>query len=312
MVDMSSRWKDNTLADYLEYWLKSYCEKRLARNTVNGYRTNINKHITPYIGQILLFELQPSDVEVLYDHLLDTGLSGTTVLYVHAVLRKALNTAVKRRVLDCNVLNYLDAPVKSQYRPTVLTADNVSLLLNACKGREIYLAVLLSLTLGLRRGEVLGLKWGDIDWKLKTVEVSRSATFYRNEFVLSTTKTKNSNRTLIVADSVLIALSRCKRGLDDLIVCRTDGNLMTSSYLDKNFQDTLKAARLPYMRFHDLRHTNATLMLKQNIPAKIVSAILGHSSVGITLDIYSHVLTEMQRPAADVMESLLLAHMQAI
>lgn len=254
MVAMSDRWREATLGEYLSYFLKSYCEKRLARNTVNGYRTNIDKHIVPYIGSTRLFELDPVEVEALYDKLSEKGLSGTSVLYVHAVLRKALNTAVKRRILENNVLNYLDSPIKSRYHPKVLTAASVPVLLEYCKSRDIDIAVLLALSLRLCRGEVLGLKWCDIDWKLLTIEISRSATLYKQKFCISDTKSKNSNRTLLMSESLANVLRSFKRGLDDFIVYRPDGSQMTSSHLDGEFQLVLKSAGIPAMRFHDLRH----------------------------------------------------------
>lgn len=307
-----------SLEQYLREWLIFYCEARLARNTVNGYRVNVEKHIVPNIGKIPLYKLQPEDVQKMYDKLAQEGLSSTTILYVHNVLRKALNSAVKRRVLSNNVLQYVEAPLKAKFKSSVLSVEEISRLLSASRGTIAYYPIMLAVTLGLRRGEVLGLQWTDIDWDLKTLCVQRTATFYKQEFVLSDVKTKNSNRTLLLADSVIEDLKRQKIAQErmiaelgnwynpySLIVCRMDGSPMSSSFLNKHFKTVLEIANLPNIRFHDLRHTNATFMLKQNIPAKIVSSMLGHSTIAVTLDTYSHVLTDMQQPAVNVIEKLM-------
>lgn len=310
MVSLSSAFENSSVSEYLRYWLNSYCEKRLARNTIVGYKNNIERHIIPHIGDKLLFDLQPMDIEKMYSDLELEGLCGTSVLYIHAVLRKALNTAVKRRMLECNVLDYVDAPRKSKFIASVLSCEDVLKLLNVCKGTEVYIPVLLAVTLGLRRGEVLGLKWSDVNYAAKMLSISRSATCYKGEFVLSETKTKNSNRTLLMCDFVVCALKawqaiQCQNSIG-LVVTHFSGALLSSTVLNNMYHAALKAAKLPPIRFHDLRHTNATIMLQQNIPAKIVSSMLGHSSVGITLDLYSHVLTEMQRPAVFAMQNILV------
>ncbi|MEG0753540.1 MAG: site-specific integrase, partial [Angelakisella sp.] len=228
------------------------------------------------------------------------------------------NCAVKQRVLNYNVVDYVEAPRRCNFKPTTLPNDGITRLLEACSDSEVYIPVLLAVTLGLRRGEALGLKWSDIDFQNHTLEIQRTATFYRSEFCLSDTKTKNSNRTLLLASSIVDKLlqQREKQRLQalefgegynpyNLVSCRVDGTPLTSSVLNNEFRKAIDESGLPQMRFHDLRHTNATLMLRQNIPAKIVSSMLGHSSIGITLDTYSHVLTDMQEPAVSVIENLL-------
>ncbi|MDF3005515.1 MAG: integrase family protein [Oscillospiraceae bacterium] len=306
-----------TLGVYLNEWLISYCEGRLARNTINGYRVNIEKHIIPHIGQIPLCDLQPEQIERLYVQLQSEGLAGTSVLYVHRVLRKALNTAVKSRKLRVNVTDYVEAPAKSKFRPSVLRQDEVLKLLAQVKDTEIFIPVLFAVTLGMRRGESLGMKWSDIDFQQGTLQIQRTATTYKDGVVYSDVKTANSHRTLCIPQHVMIYLLEHKEhqrlqgeligegfNADGLVTCRADGCPLTSHILDKAFKRSLKAAELPNIRFHDLRHTNATLMLSKNVPAKIVSSMLGHSSIGITLDTYSHVITEMQQPAINVIEQL--------
>lgn len=262
--------------------------------------------------------LEPHDVQSLYGKLHADGLSNTSIRYVHATFRKALNSAVKQRILNSNVVNCVDPPSPSKFKPTILTGESMRVLLAACANTEVYVPVLLAVSLGLRRGEVLGLKWSDVDFRSSTLEVQRTATFYKGEFCLSDTKTECSHRTLMLSKTLIeklafykkqqfvLALS-CKGRFNphNMVVCRVDGSVMTSTVLNYKYKKALKAAGLPDIRFHDLRHSNATLMLRNNVPAKIVQAIFGHSKVSTTLDLYSHVITDMQEPAVAVIENLL-------
>lgn len=306
------------MSEYLAQWLVDYCVPRLARNTVNGYRINIDKHIVPYIGGVSLQALEPHHIQSLYSKLHTVGLSNTSIRYVHATLRKALNSAVKQRTLNSNVVNCVDPPSPKKFKPTILTGDSMQRLLAACNNTEVYIPVLLAVSLGLRRGEVLGMKWTDIDFRAATLEVQRTATFYKGEFCLSDTKTECSHRTLMLSRFVLEKLTLYKKqqfilalsnkgkfNPYNMVVCRVDGSVMTSTVLNYKYKKALKKAGLPDVRFHDLRHSNATLMLRNNVPAKIVQSIFGHSKVSTTLDLYSHVITDMQEPAVAVIENLL-------
>lgn len=308
---------NSTLAVYLRYWLDSYCASQLAPNTLRGYRVNVENHIIPKIGNIQLNRLQPKDIQSLYDTLRKAGLSGTTIRYVHNNLHKALRAAVKAQLITRNPADLVDPPKKDLYEASPLTPAQSVALVRACTGKEIFLPVLLALTLGLRRGEALGLQWKNVDLSANTVTISHSATFSKGGFSLSSTKTKNSRRTLMMPEILQSALvaAHSKQAEDaeafgpgfnphDLVCCRPDGSPLTSSALQRQFSAALEEAHLPSIRFHDLRHTNATLMLRNSVPAKIVSAMLGHSSIGITLDVYSHVMTEMQEGAVEVVDAL--------
>lgn len=309
---------NSTVAVYLRHWLDTVCQPRLAANTVRGYRVNVEKHIIPYIGEIPLNRLQPKDVQKLYDTLSADGLCGTSIRYVHNNLHRALRHAVKVQVLSKNAADFVEAPKVDSFEAAPLTPEQVKKLLAVCADTEIYLPVLLAVTLGLRRGEALGLLWECVDFTANTVTIKRSASFSGGEIILSVTKTKNSRRTLLMPDMLHDALeSALARQVEathflgaaynplHLVCCRTDGRPLTSCALHHQFHEVLEAAGLPSIRFHDLRHTNATLMLRNAVPAKIVSSMLGHSSIGITMDTYSHVITEMQEAAINVMDDIL-------
>lgn len=302
---------------YLRHWLNACCAPRLTPNTVRGYKVNVEKHIIPYIGTIPLNKLQPKDLQRLYDQLQEAGLSGTSARYVHNNLRKALGQAVKAQLIPRNPADLVDPPRVDRYEAQTLTPGQAQALIAGCIGTEIYLPVLLALTLGLRRGEALGLQWADVDLNARTVTVRHSASFSKGGFALGATKTKNSRRTLMVPEVLREALeSTLARQTQEakkfgpgynphgLVCCRRDGTPLTSGVLHHQYHALLDKLGLPSIRFHDLRHTNATLMLRNAVPAKIVSAMLGHSSIGITMDTYSHVMTEMQSGAVGVMDSL--------
>lgn len=308
---------ESTMDIFLRHWLKSYCEPRLARNTINAYRINVEKHMVPYIGQIKLNRLAPRDIQCLYETLLASGLSGNSVRHVHNNLHRALHWAVKQQLIPRNPADLVDAPIIEHKERQTLTPDQIPVLLKACEGHFIYLPVAMAVTLGLRRGEALGLQWADVDLQRCTITIRHSVTCDKDGFTLGNTKTPNSRRTLMLPDFLKNALQQelarqtlFKRLKGDeynplqLVCCRTDGSHITTNALQHCFKDKLQEAELPDIRFHDLRHTNATLMLRNQIPAKIVSSMLGHSTIGITMDLYSHVSIDMQDGAVQVINDL--------
>lgn len=314
----SRKYDNSTVESFLHYWLDVYCVPRLAPNTVRGYRVNIDNHIIPHIGNIPLNRLKPTDIQGLYSILLDKGLSGTTVRYVHHNLHKALAFACKEEIIPRNPADKVEPPSLGNFESNVLTVEQVKSLLVVSKESEIYLPILLAVTLGLRRGEVLALQWSDISFEYHTLTIYHSAYFDKSGFHFSSTKSKNSMRTLKLTDFVYNEIisefknqSKYRKILGskynpfNLVCCRSDGSFITPNILQHQFRDILSTNGLPNIRFHDLRHTNATLMLRGSVPAKIVSSMLGHSSIGITLDTYSHVITEMQDPAISYMDSIL-------
>ena len=307
-----------TVETFLYYWLENYCVPRLKPNTIKGYTTNIEKHTLPTIGAIPLEKLEPKDLQNLYNVLRSKNLSDTSIRYVHNNLHKALDFAVKMQFIAKNPADYAVPPVIKHKEFQPLTPNEVTHLLKACVQKEVLLPVILATTLGLRRGEALGLQWKDVDFQTGTLTIRNSARFDKGEIYLETPKTKKSRRTLMIPQATLDALRfeknrqhLMKQELGpnfnslDLVCCRFDGRPFSTNALQHQFQTILIDNSLPMIRFHDLRHTNATLMLRSAVPAKIVSSMLGHSNISVTLDTYSHVITEMQAPAIAAMNSIL-------
>lgn len=311
--------------EYLKNWLETYVDVNLEKTTIESYRLNIEKRIIPYIGDIELQKLTPYHIQIMYNELLikgrqdgKGGLSTKTVNQTHRVLKKALGQAVKLQLINKNVADFVEVPKKKKYYAKVLEEKEISKLLKVFKDTDIYIPVVLALGVGLRRGEVLGLRWQDIDFKNKTITINQTLLHARKGHIFSTPKTEKSRRTIVISDNIINLLIERKEEQEkykemlgegyqdfDLVTCNKDGTPINPSTFSHKFSNILKQNELPNIRFHDLRHTNATLMLKNNIPAKIASERLGHSSIGITLDLYSHVTKEMQEEVANKLDKVL-------
>lgn len=308
-----------TVASFFTYWLENYCEPNLAPNTIQGYQININKHIIPYIGNIPMLKLAPRHIQDLYTTLLKEGLSPTSVRYVHNNIHKALAYGVKMQFIPKNPSDMLEPPKPDDYEATVLNPDQILVLLQNCAGQEIYWPVLLAVTLGLRRGEALALRWEDVDLENQMIFIRHSALCRSmKNFEISKTKSKTSVRTLLLPNYVAQCLSLRYQLLTvrretlgegynpyNVVCFRETGDPYTANALQHHFRSVIEKAKLPPIRFHDLRHSNATLLLRNGIPAKIVSTMLGHSSIQLTMDTYSHVVPDMQEGATKAVNLLL-------
>lgn len=255
----------------------------------------------------------------LYREKLEDGLSPRTVRYIHVTLHKALKQAVADGLIPRNATEAVKPPQvrKEEIRP--LTAEQVKILFEAVRGDRLETLYILAFHTGLRQGELLGLKWGDVDVEAGTLQVRRTLTTAKGGPELRAPKTKSTRRTVKLSPTALEALrSHLERQLREinqagdlwrengLIFASQSGEPLKRHYITTHlFKPLPKRARLPQIRFHDLRHTCATLLLIKNVNPKVVSEMLGHSSIAITLDTYSHVLPNMQSEAAIAMEDAL-------
>ncbi len=287
---------------YLNEWLEDY-SYNLALNTVRGYRVNIN-HLCKHIGDIELAELNYKDIQHCYAEL-SKELSGTSVLYCHRVLRTALHHAERFELINKNPCDFVYPPKRNRVKFNILNEEELQILFNITKNTWLYLPVMLSAVLGLRRGEVLALQWSDVDFRNNCITVNHSASIINGVFTLSTLKTDKSHRTLLISSHLSDYLYSCYASSRCQYICNRFNDPISPNVLDKYFRKVCSSIRIPYIRFHDLRHTNATLLLKKGIPAKVVSERLGHSSVVITLDTYSHVLLEMQKESSVAFDDLI-------
>ncbi len=307
-----------TLGDYLDRWLNDSVRDTVRDTTFERYEQIVRVHIKPALGCVRLKNLTPTHVRGLYKEKLQSR-SPRTVQYIHVTLHKALKQAVSDGLIPRNAAGVVKPPQIRREEIHPLTAEQVNTFLKAACGERLEALYVLAIHTGLRQGELLGLKWEDVDLEAGTLQVRRTLTTAKGGPVLSTPKTKGSRRSVKLTQSTIEALrSHLQRQLGEIDRAgslREENGLIfaseTGAPLDRRyvtncrFKPLLKRAGLPQVRFHDLRHTCATLLLGRNVNPKIVSEMLGHTSIAITLDTYSHVLPNMQNEAAKAMEDAL-------
>src|SRR5215203_699325 len=309
-----------TLSDFLDVWLSDCVKDTIRVSTFERYKGIANLHIAPALGRLRLKALTPAHVQGFYRGRLDSGLSPATVQKIHVVLHKALSQAVKWSLVPRNVTEAVSAPRPSPKEMRPLSAEEVRRLLEVASGDRLEALWVLAVQTGMRQGELLALKWTDVDLEAGKVSVRRTLTRESGHYTLGEPKTKKSRRTVKLtgaATEVLRSHLSCQMAdidrLGDLyrdqgLVFTTDSRvpLNPSNVRNRNLRRLTRKAALPEIRFHDLRHTCATLLLSRNVHPKIVQEMLGHSTVAITLDTYSHVLPGMGDQAATAMEDALL------
>ncbi len=308
-----------TVGEYLECWLRDYVSSNTAPSTAHGYSDIVTSHLIPQLGHFPLTALQPSHIQAYYSRMLESGrrdgkggLSAQTVKHHHRVLCEALKHAVKHGVLIRNVTEAVDPPRPTSKEMVTLELDDVHTLLDAARDTPYYVLFYTALYTGLRRSELLGLRWKDVNLDLATLSVVQSLHYVPEKgYIFRETKTKRSRRLVDLPPSLALLLrehrsnQELERKLlgrfvtpDDLVFSYPDSSPLPPNSITKAFHKLVKSLGIAGVRLHDLRHTHATLMLRQGVHPKVVSERLGHSSVAITLDTYSHVMPGIQAAAA--------------
>lgn len=324
-----------TVGAYLtERWLPAQ-RSQLKASTFDSYRRTVALHVLPTLGPVPLARLAPEDLDALYARLLASGrrnasgdgpgLSPASVRYVHRILRKALGDAVRKGTLVRNPATLADPPRRATtgrgpVEMHVWSADQLRAFLAASAGERLHPAFVLAAHTGMRRGEVAGLRWADVDLAARRIHVRQAATAVNYELRIADVKTTNGRRTIDANDDVVRALQGWRRrqseerlllgaGYDDhdLVFARPDGRPTHPELLSRTFERVAARAGMPRIRFHDLRHTHASLLLKAGVAVKVVSERLGHASPSFTLEVYGWVLPGMQAEAAAVFSRLLSA-----
>ncbi|MBV9691594.1 MAG: site-specific integrase [Ktedonobacteraceae bacterium] len=307
-----------TLKVYLEQWLEQVHRPTVRLSTYNLYRIVLDKHLTPCLGHIQLQRLTPQHVQAFYVSKLREGLSAKRVRAFHALLHMALDNAVKWNLIARNVCDVVTPPVPRQHEIQPLDQEQAKRFLQAVHNHKLEALLTMALVTGMRRGELLGLHWQDIDLETGSVQIRRSVNrvggFGLQE---SEPKTAKGRRKIILPSFVREVLqrhrtrqqeARVKAGAQwqgkEIVFSNMYGGYIDPSNLQKDFKRILKEAELPNMRFHDLRHSAATLLLGMGVNPKIVQELLGHSTISMTMDIYSHVLPSMQQEAMGKLDDL--------
>jgi integrase len=311
--------KKLTVGEYLTRWLASI-EANVRPSSLRRYTEVVQKHITPIIGRVRLAKLTPLQVQNLYaDRLTNGKLSPTTVALVHNVLHRALKQAVRWGLLTRNVTEAVEPPRETTPEYITWNEHQVAAFLAVTDQDEWAALWRLALLTGMRRGEILGLKWEDVDFARGVLAVKRTLSRGKDgTFVFGTPKTASGRRSIALPRSAVDSLRKhrvkqlehkMKLGSSyhdqDLVFADALGDSIHPNTLDHRFKRLAVKAGLPEIRFHDLRHTSATLMLANGTHPKIVQERLGHSDVSMTLNRYSHVAMDMQREAADQLDERL-------
>ena len=311
--------KSSTVEAWLEHWLTTIAVARVRTSTYQGYESKVRQRIIPALGHHRLDRLQPEHVERFYAELTAAGLASATVLQIHRVLSRALKVAVQRGRVARNVCTLVDAPSLKRDEVSPLNADEARSVLNACRGERNEARWSVALALGLRQGEALGLQWKDVDLDAGTLTVRRALQRLRGKgLVFVEPKSRAGRRTIVLPASLRRALQaheeaqRAEREQmpeawhdHDLVFCQYDGKPIDPGADYKAWKRLLVRAEVRNARLHDARHTAATLLLLQGVPARVAMQVLGHSQITLTLGTYSHVVPELATEAAQRMESAL-------
>lgn len=287
-----------TLKNYSQKWLDEYAKPKLSLKTIQGYKDYLNNRIIPYFGNIKLKDIKVYNIQQFLNSLVK-DLSTCSIKKYKALLSIMLNTAVKWQIIDFNPCVYVDLPKgkDTKINPVFLNKEEAENLLKNLEVEPLkYQAIVrLALQCGMRRSEIVGLSWNDIDFTNKTININKALSYLKGEGqIIKETKNKSSNR-IIYANEELINL------INELP--KTSEYIFNKEHIDditKWFNRFLKRHNLKHMRFHDLRHTHATLLISSGINMKIVSSRLGHSSISTTLNLYTHSLNEDDKKASEI------------
>lgn len=319
-----------TLGEWLDTWLWEYKKPRIRSITFDTYEMLVRRHLKPMLGHILLQDLRPEHVQHYYNGKMQQGLEARTIRLHQVILSDALARAEKSQLVARNVCRLVEPLRQTRREMSTLAIGQVTTqLLPALKDHRLYAAFLTLFIMGLRRSELLGLRWQDIDWKAEVMHIRQTLVRVKNheigrtQLVFQEPKTEHSRRTIPIPAGCLAALRQHRAHQAEeklslgpaykdhgLVFCQANGGPMDPRNLNLYFSQALERAGLPAIRLHDARHTYATWLLEQGISPKVVQTMLGHSSITMTLDIYSHVSLDLEKQAAAKLDAALMSGLQ--
>ncbi len=305
--------------EFFEDWLQAIVFS-LRPRTFRRYCEYVRLHIVPTLGGVRLASLDSRQIQLLYSKKIAQGLSPMSVLHIHRVLRRALGQAERWGLVATNAAQLADAPRPERVEMTTLSPEEARRFLLAASRDRLEALYVLAITTGMRQGELLGLRWHDVDLEQRSIRVTGSLQYVPGKGLsVATPKTRRSRRHVLLSEVATEALDhhRTVQGMElansatwedhDLVFPNRCGRPMyATNMLNRSFAVILKAAGIPRIRFHDLRHTAATLLLGKGIHPKVVSEMLGHANTSMTLDVYSHATPTMQRQAATAFDQIFL------
>lgn len=320
-----------TVGEFLEQWLESHARRAVSAKTFERYAEIARKHLIPALGAHRLVDLRPLHVQTCYGEALVSGrrdgrggLSAQTVVHHHRVLKQALKQAVRWQLLARNPADAVDPPRAQPTQPLALDEAATATLLRAAAGSRLYVPVLLAVATGLRRGELLALRWEDVDLAGARLSVCRALEQTREGLSFKVPKTPRSRRSIALPALLVEALREHRKEQAEarlrfgpvyqdmgLLCPAVDGTPWNPRAFTKAFSVLARRAGFEGVRFHDLRHAHASHLLRYGVHPKVVSERLGHATVAITLDRYSHVLPGLQEDAALKVDAALRAALEA-
>ena len=308
-----------TLGQWMDVWFENYAKLKVRPSSHQTYKGYIDNHIKPHVGSIPLSKLTSLDLQKLYKMLLaegridriesknqPKGLSAKTVRNINQIISSALNLAKEQKLIYSNPAEACALPKVEHREMKTLPVEQLTSFLREAKETGVYEMYYIELATGLRRGELLGLKWSDIDWKNGIIKVRRQVARVDGQIVEAPLKTKNSYRTVSISPQAVEVLKAQKaKTNDEYVFPSPNGGPISPDSVNNMLKRVLERAGIPKVRFHDLRHTFATIALQNGVDIKTVSGMLGHFSAGFTLDTYAHVTTTAQKEAANTIGNVL-------
>lgn len=295
--------------EYLQEWIKT--KRNLGEQTLELYDSYLRTHIIPALGHIPLAKITAHDIELFLDSLFGKGLAAATVKRIFSVVNASLNAAEMKDLVPKNAANKVEKPQVKQRRELIVWEPAfVSEFIDQTKYASRYwIAIYLAIMTGMRQGEILGLRWSDIDFEKRNLTIQQTVNRHRE--IKQGAKTKKSVRSVAISPETvemlkehrqMVVQERVALGPDyenyDLVVCTHFGGPVTQRGIQKVWNSFIKKTGAPKITFHDLRHTHASLLIRQGVHIKVISERLGHSSVSITMDLYGHLMPNMQEDAA--------------
>ncbi len=316
--------KKMKFGEYLDYW-KDKTFNNLEITTKEGYIQKIDKHIKPYLANILLENLKPLHLQNFYEEKLKNGkldgkggLSARTVLALHRIIHSALQQAVKWQLVIRNVAEAVEPPKAKKYKASFLTDKQTEELIAKARNTDIYIPIMIAIYTGARRGEILALNWNNVDLEKGIIKIVDNLCATTNGLIIKQPKTNSGIRTIAISKSLVKILKNHKINQmknkirlgenykdNNMVCCYEDGHLFNPKRFSAKFNELLQGNNLPIVRFHDLRHSHASLLVKMGVQPKEISSRLGHSNIGITMDLYSHLYEETDREVANMFEKLI-------
>ncbi|MCL2840291.1 MAG: site-specific integrase [Defluviitaleaceae bacterium] len=302
-----------TVAEWVQFWLENYKANTLKSKTYDSYEYSLNKHIRDSIGNLKLNKIRPDSIQQLYNQMHKRNLSASTIRITHITLSQAFEQAIKNELIHANPCKATVRPKSEKKKITALTVEQQKMLIQHCNESVYHNLFIFLLNTGMRVGESTALLWEDVNFEEKTIEISKTVSDIVNrdeeattkrKTIIDTAKTAHSIRTIPMNDTSMKVLNRQKEKNNSIFIFSSKSEtILAYRNIGRAFNELLKNCNLSdSITVHTLRHTFATRLLEKGVNPKVVSDLLGHASVQITLDVYSHVMPNIKSDAVNLLD----------